>query len=100
MLPGDQTIRMSHPDGGVSGALIGRRFSFHCDGRGIMVVGEPTRSRFGRWAFAWGGWLLVLAGAGALAWFTLATSGEPETQSPEPKPPFAQVGRQDNDAPV
>jgi len=65
-----------------------------------MVVREPTRSRFGRWAFAWGGWLLVLAGAGGLAWFTLATSSEHETQSPEPKPPFAQVGRQDNDAPV
>jgi hypothetical protein len=65
-----------------------------------MVVREPTRSRFGRWAFAWGGWLLVLTGAGALAWFTLATSAEPETQSIEPKPPFAQVGRQGHDAPA
>jgi WD40 repeat protein len=65
-----------------------------------MVVLEPTRSRFARWAFAWGGWLLVLAGSGALTWFLIARSTEPETPSPEPKPPFAQVGRQDNDAPV
>jgi WD40 repeat protein len=65
-----------------------------------MVVLEPTRSRFARWAFAWGGWLLVLAGSAAFLWFVIATSREPEPQSTEPKPPFAQVGRQDNDAPV
>jgi WD40 repeat protein len=65
-----------------------------------MVVLEPTRSRFARWAFAWGGWLVVLAGVGALTWFLIATSSQPETQSTEPKPPFAQIGRRDNDAPV
>jgi WD40 repeat protein len=65
-----------------------------------MVVPAPTRSRFARWAFAWGGWLLVLAGSGAIIWFHVLTSREPETQSTEPKPPFAQVGRQGNDAPV
>jgi WD40 repeat protein len=67
---------------------------------GDMVVLEPTRSRFARWAFAWGGWIVVLAGAGALIWFINATPTEPETRSIEPQLPFAQVGRQDNDAPV
>jgi hypothetical protein len=70
------------------------------DWRDLVVVLAPTRLRFARWAFAWGGWLVVLAGLGALTWFLIATSTEPETQSAEPKPPFAQVGRQDNDAPV
>jgi hypothetical protein len=67
-----------------------------------MVVLEPTRSRFARWAFAWGGWLLVLAGSGALTctWFLIATSTETGTPSTEPEPPLAQVGRQDDDAPV
>jgi WD40 repeat protein len=65
-----------------------------------MVVLEPGRSRFGRWAIAWGGWLVVLAELGALSWFLIATSPEPETQSTEPNPPFAQVGRQDHDAPA
>jgi WD40 repeat protein len=65
-----------------------------------MVVLEFTRSRFARSAFAWGGWLLVLAVSGAFIWFVIATSTEPEAQSTVPKPPFAQVGRQDNDAPV
>jgi WD40 repeat protein len=74
--------------------------SFHRDGREIMVVLEARRSRFVRWVFAWGGWLLVLAGSGALVWFTIATSTEPETPSTAPEPPFAQVGRQDNDGPV
>ena len=65
-----------------------------------MFVSESTRFRFARWAFAWGGWLLMLASSGALVWFTTGTSPEPETQSTEPKPPFAQVGRQDNETPV
>jgi WD40 repeat protein len=43
---------------------------------------------------------LVLAGSGAFTWFAIATSTEPEARSTEPRPPFAQVGRQDNDAPV
>jgi WD40 repeat protein len=70
------------------------------DWRDLVVVLAPTRLRFARWAFAWGGWLVALAGAGALTWFLIATSTESETQSTESKPPFAQVGRQDNDAPV
>jgi WD40 repeat protein len=65
-----------------------------------MVVLGLTRSRFARWAAAWGGWLFVIAALGAPVWFTIATSTEPGTQSIEPKPPFAQVGRQDNNAPV
>ena len=60
-----------------------------------MVVLE---SRFARWAFARGGWLLVLAGAGALAWLASVTSTEPETLSTAPQQPFLQFGRQDNDA--
>jgi hypothetical protein len=67
--------------------------SSHRDGRDVMVVFEATRFRFARWAFAWGGWLLMLAGSGAFIWFLIATSPEPEAQSTEPKPPFAQVGR-------
>jgi hypothetical protein len=65
-----------------------------------MVVFEPTRCTFARWAFTWGGWLLVIAGAGTFAWFVIATSTEPQAQTTEPEQPFAQVGRRDYHTPV
>src|SRR5262245_13272408 len=74
--------------------------SSHRDGRDVMVVFKSTRFRLARWAFAWGGWLSVLAGSGALIWFVTATSAEPEARSTAPEQPFAQVGRYDYHAPV
>jgi WD40 repeat protein len=65
-----------------------------------MVVLETRRYPFARWVIAWGGWVLLLGGIGAVAWFHIATSTKPETQSTATEPPFAQVGRQDNDGPV
>jgi WD40 repeat protein len=65
-----------------------------------MAFVNPARAEFARWAPIWAGWLLMLAGIGALAWFIIATPAERETLSTEPTPPFAQVNRMDNESPV
>src|SRR5262249_28283091 len=65
-----------------------------------MVVSKQTASGFAGRASALGGWLLVIAGFGALSWLIIATRTRPEAELAESERPFAQVSRRHNDAPV
>jgi WD40 repeat protein len=65
-----------------------------------VVVFQPTEIRFARWAFAWGGWLFILAGSGGLTLIAIAASTEYEAGSTDLEQPFAQVSRQDYQAPI